>query len=72
MIEIVSGAVLELQWGNLTIFYVQLWLFQEREKLREEKRKYVEYLKQWSKPREDMECDDLKVWLNLEQLKLVL
>uniref|UniRef100_A0A2K6MPQ7 Bromodomain adjacent to zinc finger domain protein 1A n=1 Tax=Rhinopithecus bieti TaxID=61621 RepID=A0A2K6MPQ7_RHIBE len=30
------------------------------EKLREEKRKYVEYLKQWSKPREDMECDDLK------------
>lgn len=35
--------------------------FQEREKLREEKRKYVEYLKQWSKPREDMECDDLKV-----------
>uniref|UniRef100_A0A8C0EFM8 Bromodomain adjacent to zinc finger domain protein 1A n=1 Tax=Bubo bubo TaxID=30461 RepID=A0A8C0EFM8_BUBBB len=32
----------------------------EREKLREEKRKYVEYLKQWSKPREDMECDDLK------------
>uniref|UniRef100_A0A5F9DF41 Bromodomain adjacent to zinc finger domain protein 1A n=1 Tax=Oryctolagus cuniculus TaxID=9986 RepID=A0A5F9DF41_RABIT len=33
---------------------------QEREKLREEKRKYMEYLKQWSKPREDMECDDLK------------
>ncbi|KAM6202836.1 bromodomain adjacent to zinc finger domain protein 1A [Rhynchocyon petersi] len=32
----------------------------EREKLREEKRKYVERLKQWSKPREDMECDDLK------------
>uniref|UniRef100_A0A8B9IHG5 Bromodomain adjacent to zinc finger domain protein 1A n=1 Tax=Anser cygnoides TaxID=8845 RepID=A0A8B9IHG5_ANSCY len=32
----------------------------EREKLREEKRRYVEYLKQWSKPREDMECDDLK------------
>lgn len=41
-------------------------MFQEREKLREEKRKYVEYLKQWSKPREDMECDDLKVWLNCE------
>lgn len=37
-------------------------LFQEREKLREEKRKYMEYLKQWSKPREDMECDDLKVY----------
>lgn len=36
-------------------------LFQEREKLREEKKKYMEYLKQWSKPREDMECDDLKV-----------
>ncbi|XP_036307541.1 bromodomain adjacent to zinc finger domain protein 1A isoform X10 [Pipistrellus kuhlii] len=32
----------------------------EREKLREEKRKYMEHLKQWSKPREDMECDDLK------------
>ena len=35
--------------------------FQDREKLREEKKKYMEYLKQWSKPREDMECDDLKV-----------
>ncbi|KAH0620540.1 hypothetical protein JD844_021104 [Phrynosoma platyrhinos] len=32
----------------------------EREKLREEKRKYLEHLKQWSKRREDMECDDLK------------
>ncbi|XP_044292621.1 bromodomain adjacent to zinc finger domain protein 1A isoform X2 [Varanus komodoensis] len=32
----------------------------EREKLREEKRKYQEHLKQWSKRREDMECDDLK------------
>ena len=29
--------------------------------MREEKKKYMEYLKQWSKPREDMECDDLKV-----------
>ncbi|NXS94726.1 BAZ1A protein, partial [Jacana jacana] len=42
------------------ILYTIVTLFQEREKLREEKRKYVEYLKQWSKPREDMECDDLK------------
>uniref|UniRef100_A0A670IR51 Bromodomain adjacent to zinc finger domain protein 1A n=1 Tax=Podarcis muralis TaxID=64176 RepID=A0A670IR51_PODMU len=33
---------------------------EEREKLREEKRKYLEHLKQWSKRREDMECDDLK------------
>ncbi|XP_063295772.1 bromodomain adjacent to zinc finger domain protein 1A [Pelobates fuscus] len=32
----------------------------EREKIREEKRKYAEHLKLWSKPREDMECDDLK------------
>ncbi|XP_075469998.1 bromodomain adjacent to zinc finger domain protein 1A isoform X2 [Ascaphus truei] len=32
----------------------------EREKLREEKRKYAERLKLWSKPRDDMECDDLK------------
>lgn len=28
----------------------------------------MEYLKQWSKPREDMECDDLKVGLNLEYI----
>ncbi|KAG5857460.1 hypothetical protein ANANG_G00019700 [Anguilla anguilla] len=32
----------------------------EREKLREEKKKYAERLKLWSKPREDMECEDLK------------
>ncbi|XP_051579394.1 bromodomain adjacent to zinc finger domain protein 1A-like isoform X4 [Myxocyprinus asiaticus] len=32
----------------------------EREKLKEEKKKYAERLKLWSKPREDMECDDLK------------
>lgn len=38
-----------------------LQLFQEREKLKEEKKKYAERLKLWSKPREDMECDDLKV-----------
>lgn len=53
----------------VTIIIYNCDFFQEREKLREEKRKYVEYLKQWSKPREDMECDDLKVWLNLEELK---
>uniref|UniRef100_A0A8B9JD20 Bromodomain adjacent to zinc finger domain protein 1A n=1 Tax=Astyanax mexicanus TaxID=7994 RepID=A0A8B9JD20_ASTMX len=32
----------------------------EREKLKEEKKKYAERLKLWNKPREDMECDDLK------------
>uniref|UniRef100_A0A9J7XHJ9 Bromodomain adjacent to zinc finger domain protein 1A n=1 Tax=Cyprinus carpio carpio TaxID=630221 RepID=A0A9J7XHJ9_CYPCA len=32
----------------------------EREKLKEEKKKYAERLKLWSKPREDMECNDLK------------
>ncbi|XP_041710710.1 bromodomain adjacent to zinc finger domain protein 1A isoform X1 [Coregonus clupeaformis] len=32
----------------------------EREKLKEEKKKYAERLKIWSKPREDMECEDLK------------
>lgn len=32
----------------------------EREKIKEEKKKYAERLKLWSKPREDMECDDLK------------
>ncbi|XP_041929378.1 bromodomain adjacent to zinc finger domain protein 1A isoform X1 [Alosa sapidissima] len=32
----------------------------EREKLREEKKKYAERLKLWNKPREDMECEDLK------------
>lgn len=36
-------------------------ILQEREKLKEEKKKYAERLKIWSKPREDMECDDLKV-----------
>lgn len=38
---------------------------QEREKLKEEKKKYAERLKLWSKPREDMECDDLKVGIPL-------
>ncbi|XP_054653508.1 bromodomain adjacent to zinc finger domain protein 1A [Dunckerocampus dactyliophorus] len=32
----------------------------EREKLKEEKKKYAERLRLWNKPREDMECDDLK------------
>ncbi len=35
--------------------------FQEREKKKEEKKQREEYVKSWSKPREDMECDDLKV-----------
>ena len=33
----------------------------EREKLREEKIRQAEILKEWSRVREDMECDDLKV-----------
>ncbi|PIK61464.1 hypothetical protein BSL78_01589, partial [Apostichopus japonicus] len=32
----------------------------EREHLRMEKQKLEEYLKEWNKPREDLECDDLK------------
>ncbi|XP_066525550.1 bromodomain adjacent to zinc finger domain protein 1A isoform X2 [Hoplias malabaricus] len=32
----------------------------EREKIKEEKKKYAEQLRLWNKPREDMECDDLK------------
>ncbi|XP_034418900.1 bromodomain adjacent to zinc finger domain protein 1A isoform X2 [Cyclopterus lumpus] len=32
----------------------------EREKLKEEKKKYAERLKLWNKPREDMDCEDLK------------
>uniref|UniRef100_A0A8C7TH55 Bromodomain adjacent to zinc finger domain protein 1A n=1 Tax=Oncorhynchus mykiss TaxID=8022 RepID=A0A8C7TH55_ONCMY len=32
----------------------------EREKLKEEKKQYAERLKIWSKPREDLECEDLK------------
>ncbi|KAK6307462.1 hypothetical protein J4Q44_G00226100 [Coregonus suidteri] len=32
----------------------------EREKLKEEKKQYAERLKMWSKPREDLECEDLK------------
>ncbi|XP_051942047.1 bromodomain adjacent to zinc finger domain protein 1A isoform X2 [Hippocampus zosterae] len=32
----------------------------EREKLKEEKKRYAERLKLWNKPREDMECEDLK------------
>lgn len=46
--------------------YVFFFFFpQEREKLKEEKKKYAERLKLWSKPREDMECDDLKVGVPL-------
>nr|XP_049595811.1 bromodomain adjacent to zinc finger domain protein 1A isoform X3 [Syngnathus scovelli] len=33
---------------------------QEKDLLKEEKKKYVERLKLWNKPREDMECEDLK------------
>ena len=36
-------------------------MYQEREKKREEKRIEMERLKEWSRPRDDMECDDLKV-----------
>ncbi|MED6285093.1 Bromodomain adjacent to zinc finger domain protein 1A, partial [Characodon lateralis] len=32
----------------------------ERERLKEEKKKYAQRLKLWNKPREDMECEDLK------------
>uniref|UniRef100_A0A3B3ZKM0 Bromodomain adjacent to zinc finger domain protein 1A n=1 Tax=Periophthalmus magnuspinnatus TaxID=409849 RepID=A0A3B3ZKM0_9GOBI len=35
-------------------------VFQEREKLKEEKRKYAERLKQLSRPTEDLDCDDLQ------------
>ncbi|KAI4893977.1 hypothetical protein NFI96_015495 [Prochilodus magdalenae] len=41
----------------------------EREKLKEEKKKYAERLKLWSKPREDMECDDLKELPNPQPVK---
>ena len=34
---------------------------QEREKKREEQKQKAEHLKEWSRPRDDMECDDLKV-----------
>lgn len=34
---------------------------QEREKKREEKRIQAEYLKEWSRPRDDLECEDLQV-----------
>ena len=40
-------------------------MFQEREKKREEKKKQMEQLKEWSRPREDMECDDLKVMVGI-------
>lgn len=43
------------------MFVCFIHLSQEREKLKEEKKKYAERLKLWNKPREDMECDDLKV-----------
>lgn len=34
---------------------------QEREKLKEEKKKYAERLKRMNQPREDMDCEDLRV-----------
>lgn len=50
------------------------WLlsFQEREKLKEEKKKYAERMKLWNKPREDMECEDLKVSEGIKLLSVVL
>lgn len=37
------------------------FLIQEKEKKKEEKKKIAEYLSNWKKPRDDLECDDLKV-----------
>ena len=36
-------------------------VIQERIKLMEEKRIEMEYMREWSRLREDMECDDLRV-----------
>ena len=44
---------------------------QEREKDREEKRKREEFLKEWSKHRDDLECDDLKVEIKIISLCLL-
>ncbi|KAK7504212.1 hypothetical protein BaRGS_00004516 [Batillaria attramentaria] len=41
----------------------------EREKKREERRKQIEKLKEWSRPREDMECDDLKPLPEFSEVK---
>ncbi len=41
--------------------FMIVFIKQEREKKKEEKKQRAEYLKTWSKPRDDMECDDLKV-----------
>lgn len=43
-----------------------LYVIQEREKMREERLKEIEILREKNRPRDDMECDDLKVsnyWL---------
>jgi bromodomain adjacent to zinc finger domain protein 1A len=34
----------------------------ERAKLKEEKLRLAEFLKRWNRQREDLECEDLKVW----------
>lgn len=40
---------------------IMMCCVQEREKLKEEKKKYAERLKLLNKRTEDLECDDLKV-----------
>lgn len=45
-----------------------LFCFQERLKKMEEKRREIEMFREWSRPRDDLECDDLKV--NCFQLHL--
>ncbi|XP_076442628.1 LOW QUALITY PROTEIN: bromodomain adjacent to zinc finger domain protein 1A-like [Babylonia areolata] len=41
----------------------------EREKKREEKKKQMEKLKEWSRPRDDLECDDLKPFPELKEVQ---
>ena len=51
----ISIIVLKILFPTHTVF------LQEREKKREEQKQKAEHLKEWSRPRDDMECDDLKV-----------
>ena len=43
------------------IMIISVIIYQERERLKEEKRLEAVRLKEWSKPREDLELDDLMV-----------
>ena len=54
---------------QLFILFYYICFSQERIRKMEEKRREMELYREWMKPREDLECDDLKVSCSAKILK---